>query len=53
MSAKKKRRKIAVNPALAKVGECGPACKKKQMANNLLADHDKREVSLHLVVSLI
>lgn len=43
MSAKKKRRKIVVNPALAKVGECGPNCKKTQMANKLLAEDDKRE----------
>jgi hypothetical protein len=45
MSAKKKRRKIVVNSALAKVGECGPNCKKTQMANKLLAEDDKREVS--------
>lgn len=43
MSAKKKRRKIVVNSALAKVGECGPNCKKTQMANKLLAEDDKRE----------
>ncbi|CAG5113606.1 Oidioi.mRNA.OKI2018_I69.chr2.g7696.t1.cds [Oikopleura dioica] len=43
MSAKKKRRKIAVNPALAKVGECGPQCKKRQMANKMIMDNDKRQ----------